>query len=145
MIAIQNVRTIVTNFPELVERRAADLPDDMMRCARHAYIPSRDELMLAGYYEGRYRPRGWQLKETTVFKKFSGSHVLWVRGTRIRQPLWALERVGVRTDDDQMLCYAFGPMPILTRSYQAAMWLAEYCHLDTPDNLGLMHWIDADA
>ncbi len=145
MIAIHNTGSVVTDLPELVDRHATGLPDDMIRYARHAYIPSRNELMLAGYYEGRYRPRGWQLKEATVFKKLSGSHVLWVRGTRIRQPLWALERVGVRTDDDQMLCYAFGPMPILTQSYQAAMWLAEYCHLDTSDNLALMHWINTDA
>lgn len=117
----------------------------MIRHAQHVYIPSRGELMLVGYYEGRYRPRGWQLKEPTVFKKPSGSHVLWVRSTRTRQPLWVLERVGVRNDDDQMLCYALGPMPILTKSYQAAMWMAEYCHPGTPDKLGLMHWIDVDA
>lgn len=145
MIAIQNISTNVTNMPELVERHAASLPDDMIRSAQHAYIPSHEELMLAEYYEGRYRPRGWQLKEPTVFKKPSGSHVLWVRGTRLKPPLWTVERLGVMNDDDQMLCFAFGPMPILTRCYQAAMWLAEHCHPNTPENLGCMHWIGIDS
>jgi hypothetical protein len=50
--------------------------------------------------------------------------------------LWTVERktanrrIGVDADD--VLVYNFGSTPILTRSYQSSMWLAEYCHAKGP-------------
>ena len=37
--------------------------------------------------------------------------------------LWSVER-----ELDEVLAYLFGPVPMFTRTRQAAMRLAEYCH-----------------
>ncbi len=133
-------------IPTCLEKHKAGLPAWLVPSAESVYVPTGDQLKVAGSFKGRYRPRGWKLKETEVFRKVIGTHELWVRRTLNRRyPFWTLERVGVNNDDDQMLCYAFGPMPILTKTHQAAMWLAQHCHPNAPNNLGFMHWIDVSA
>lgn len=147
MITFQTIGTLATDLPELVERRIAGLPDDFIRSAEFAYIPSKEELRRAGCKQGRYRPRGWHQKDKdSVFWRPSGHHKLWAIPTQNRsQPtFWGIERVGIDNDDDQFLCYAFGGMPILVRTYQSAMRLAQYCHPLAPADLGIMHWVDLD-
>ena len=36
---------------------------------------------------------------------------------------WTSER-----ELEEVLAFPFGPLPVFTRTSQAAMWLAEYCH-----------------
>ena len=68
---------------------------------------------------------------------------LMVRQYR-NQGLWTIERWG-RTrryeNADEVLVCQFGSTPIFTRSYQSAMYLAEYCQVNGPPHgLG---WIAA--
>ncbi len=104
---------------EVIERGDPDLdlPDDFAPWAPGVVIPSKHLLRQIGQHS-----RDWQeTKNLDVYRKSLHGNKLMVRGCR---KLWTVER-----QTDEVLAYKFGPLPVFTRTAEAAMRLAEYCHL----------------
>jgi hypothetical protein len=129
---------------QFIERTHTGLADWFMPHKIGAMIPSDDDIRAAGYRSGSKRPRAWTRKSVDTFSKRVGGHTLWVRGTMKgpRSKLWTSERVGVTNDEDQVLIHALCRLPILNRTYQAAMRLAEFCHPNAQIDHGHLHWED---
>jgi hypothetical protein len=79
-------------------------------------------LRAAGHRPGIRGPGGWTETNPDVFTKVLYRNRLWVRGCGCGE-LWTVER-----DNEEVLAFPFGPTPIYTRTRQAAMRLADYCH-----------------
>jgi hypothetical protein len=126
---------------EVVDRREIELPKWYVPLARGAAIPSSYLLRRAGYRPGSYRPRGWVKPHYDALWKDIGPDCLVVRGGK---PLWQIERNGSpgrpHGHPNMALVHNFGSTPILTRTYQAATYLAEFCYWNDPP-AGL-RWID---
>ena len=119
---------------QVLDRRDTDLPKWYAPIARGAAIPSSYLLSRAGYRPGSYRARGWRKpNHEEVWKEF-GADCLVVRR---EQRLWRIELNGLalgRPHDHsgKTLVHNFGSTPIVTRSYQSATHLAEFCLLNGP-------------
>jgi len=127
---------------EVIARRRTWLPDDLAPWAPGVVLASDYLLRASNYRQGARRPRGWLSRcKGGVFLKFPDdrSHL------RVRQcgQFWTVERtvncVG------EMLAYPYGPLPIFTRTYQAAMRLAEYCHRRPRGTGSSLRWVFEDA
>ena len=134
---------------EVINRSETDLPDWFVPLARGVAIASDALLRKVGHRHGSYRPRGWRKTHCDVFERNLGpkdlmaSKRLMVRGCG-KHHLWTVERWGEKrpyNNADEVLVFLFGSTPIFTRSYQAAMRLAAYCHVNDPP-AGL-RWIAA--
>jgi hypothetical protein len=93
-----------------------DLPHDFVPWAPGVVIPSEYLLMQIGPHS-----RDWQETNHDVYRKSLHRNKLMVRGCG---NLWTVER-----QIDEVPAYKFGPLPVFTRTPEAAMRLAEYCHL----------------
>jgi hypothetical protein len=121
-------------FECMVDRSDTEMPDDYLPTARGILIAGRDMLRAAGYVPGSCRPRGWSRRNPGVFARPSAEsqHILWVRQCG---RFWVIERSfefsehGCDFRDDYALTCALTDMPISTRTYQAAMRLAEHCDM----------------
>jgi hypothetical protein len=103
---------------EVIERDDGDLdlPDDFTPWAPGVVIPSDHLLRQIGPHS-----RDWESTHPDVYRKILHGNKLLVRGCG---KLWTVER-----QIDTVLAYRFGPLPVFTRTPEAAMRLAEYCHL----------------
>jgi hypothetical protein len=114
-----------------IDRSQTKMPDDYLPDAPGVLIAGEDMLRAAGYVPGSNRPRGWLPAYPRNFRRrprHKGDHMLWVRKCG---ELWIIARsldLDVNTRKIETLVFAILPLPIWTRSYQAAMRLAEYCH-----------------
>jgi hypothetical protein len=125
-----------------IERAHTGFPDFFMPGVFGAIIPADRDLYAAGYRPGSYRRGGWSQKKIDVFSKQVGHYFLWVRGTTVGPTkFWTAERTGISNDDDdQILTHAMCDLPILNRTHQAAMRLAEFCHPQAPDEQWFLQW-----
>jgi hypothetical protein len=96
------------------------MPDDFVPWAPGIVIPSDYLLRAAEHRAGSRRPEGWSLEKPDVFTKVMYGNRLMVRGCG---KFWTAER-----ELDEVLGFPFGPLPVFTRTDQAAMRLVEYCH-----------------
>jgi hypothetical protein len=129
---------------EVVARSSIKLPDWFMPLARGIAIPSSYLLGRAGYRSGSYRASGWSKPHCDVLSKDIGPDSLIVRGY-CGQPFWQIERNGSpgrrpHNHPNMALVHLFGSTPVLTRTYHAATFLAEFCYLNGPPP-GL-RWVD---
>jgi hypothetical protein len=120
---------------EVIDRGDIKLPDWVLPLARGVAIPSPYLLNSAGYRPGLRRPKGWRKRHCDVYYKDIGSDSLVVRGYHGHH-LWHVERNGSRGrphgHPNMSLVHLFGSTPILVRSFEAAMHLAEYSYLNDP-------------
>jgi hypothetical protein len=126
---------------EVVDRTEIELPEWYVPLARGAAVPSSFLLQRAGYRAGSHRARGWCKPHYDLLWKDIGPDSLVVRGGK---PLWQIERNGSpgrpHNHPNKALVHVFGSTPILTRNYQSATFLAEFCYLNGPPP-GL-RWVD---
>jgi hypothetical protein len=128
---------------EVINRSEIGTPLWYMPLARGAAIPSSYLLRKAGYRPGSYRAPGWFKPNREEVCKDLGAHCLAVlRGRRLWRICWAAGNELSRPHDHALitLVHTFGSTPILTRSYQEATYLAEFCYVNGPP-LGL-RWVD---
>jgi hypothetical protein len=105
---------------EIIERNKTDLPDDFVPWAPGIVVASDYLLRAAGSRPGLAPPEGWSPGQPDVFTKVMHGNRLMVRGCG---EFWTVER-----ETNEVLAFIFGSMPMFTRTCQAAMRLAEYCH-----------------
>jgi hypothetical protein len=136
---------------EVMDRSEAKLPNCFVPLARGVAIASDALLRKAGHHHRMNRPCGWRksVRGCDVFVRDIGpegrehTKCLNVRQC-CNQGLWTSERwreMRRWDNSDEMLVHEFGSTPIFTRSRQAAMRLATYCHENGPPD-GL-RWISA--
>jgi hypothetical protein len=120
---------------EVIDRSEIKLPDRFVPLARGVAIPSSYPLGRAGYRPGSRRPPGWCKPHCDVLWKDIGPDSLIVRGYQ-GHPLWQVERNGSpgrpHGHPNMTLVHLFGSTPILTRNYQSATYLAEFCYQNGP-------------
>jgi hypothetical protein len=134
---------------EVIDRSKTGLPEWFLPLARGAAIASDALLHKAGHRHGLPRPSDWVEIDRDVFQLtidvgvFSPRRWLLVRQS-FNPGLWMAERwTEQRQYDnaDEILAHESAGTPIFTRSDQAAMRLAMYCHENGPP-VGL-RWISA--
>ena len=121
-------------FEKVLDRNSANLPDWFVPLARGAAIAGPRLLHMAGYRTGLYLAPGWvkpQVKPSRehVFKDLG-------RNCLIAFKCGALWRIGLDVGAlsrphnyaNFALVHLFGSTPILTRTYQEATYLAEFCY-----------------
>jgi hypothetical protein len=103
---------------------------DYLPAAPGVMFAGEDVLSAAGYVPGSNRPRGWHRHVPGDYRKPVGEHVLVVRQSgNARSDRWTIERVEPWADKGlEALVFTARCAPIWTRTYQAAMRLAEYCY-----------------
>jgi hypothetical protein len=120
---------------EVIDRSAIKLLDQFLPLAHGVAIASPYLLRRAGYRTGSPRARGWCKPHCDVLWKDIGPDSLIVRGY-CGQPLWSVERNGSpcrpHRHPNMALVHSFGSTPILTRTYQSATYLAEFCYFNRP-------------
>jgi hypothetical protein len=120
---------------EVIDRSQIKLPDRFLPLARGIAIPSPCLLGKAGYRPGSYRAPGWCKPHCDVLWKDIGPDSLIVRGYH-GHPLWQVERNGLEGrphgHPNMALVHIFSSTPILTRNYQSATYLAEFCFHNGP-------------
>ena len=108
-----------------IARNQTELPAYYLPEVEGVLIAGEDMLCAAGYRPGSNRPRGWSRIDSHIFVRYfarDGVHSLRARRCG---DFWAVERLRDRTI--YALVFAFGPRPIWTRTFQAAIRLAEHC------------------
>ena len=105
---------------EVVERSKTELPDDFVPWAPGIMIASDYLLQATGYHSGSRRPTGWLPGKPGIFTKVTYRNRLTVCECG---EFWFVER-----ETGEVLAFTYGSLPVVTRTYQAAMRLAEYCH-----------------
>jgi hypothetical protein len=105
---------------EVIDREKIEMSPDFCPWAPGLVVASDYLLEAAGYCPGSRRPSGWKEGRPNVFTKVIYGNRLMVRGCG---ELWSVER-----QNDEALAFPFGPVPMFTRTREAAMRLAEYCH-----------------
>jgi hypothetical protein len=123
---------------KVLDRTQVQLPYWYLPLARGAAIPSSYLLRRAGHRPGSYRARGWfkpkrPPSREEVYKDFGDDRLLILRC----KPFWWIARnTGPwRRPHDHTnfaLVHNFGSTPILTRTYQEATYLAEFCLKEGP-------------
>jgi hypothetical protein len=115
-------------YLNVLDRSSANLPDWFVPLARGAATPSKYLLRMVGYGRGYRRPPGWHKEPSgALFKEFYRECLIVVPGpTLVRiEREGSLQRPHYRVN--LTLAHEFGPTPILARSVQAAICLAEFC------------------
>jgi hypothetical protein len=131
---------------EVIDRSEKNMFAWFLPLARGAAIASDHLLWRAGYHPGSYRKRGWRKTHCDVFRRDLGQKTMKVRGNIVRG-LWTISRWNLDQpggqDRSETLVYLFGSTPIVTRNYQSAICLAEYCVVNRL--LGLQHPVDYES
>jgi hypothetical protein len=128
---------------KVLDRSETRLPGWYLPLARGAAIPSSYLLRRAGYRPGSHRARGWlKPSREEVFKDLGRDCLIVLRC----KPFW---RIALSTGGSLgrphghtnfALVHIFGSTPILTRTYQEATYLAEFCFEEGPLPTGLC-WV----
>lgn len=106
---------------EVVERDKTQLPADFVPWAPGVIVASDYLLRAAGYRPGSRCPSGWYpARQPGVVTKALYQNRLKVRSCG---KFWRIERA-----ECEVLAFPFGSLPVVTRTREAAMYLAEYCH-----------------
>jgi hypothetical protein len=132
-------------FERDLDRDQAGIPPLYMLSVSGVLLAGKDMLIAAGDVSGAPEPVGWlpavpAIPEvdcysncrTTDFEKLSRDGNYALRAKRLGK-FWAPERSIIITSgrykwrEIQALVFAFGEIPIWTRTHQAAMRLAEHC------------------
>jgi hypothetical protein len=120
---------------KVLDRNETRLPRRFLPLARGAGIASPYLLRRAGYRPGLYRARGWfKPNHDQVWKEIGRSCLIVLRC----KPFWRITRDHGATTS--ALVHIFGSTPILTRTYQEATYLAEFCWKGIPLPTGLC-WV----
>jgi hypothetical protein len=116
-------------FEEVLDRSKVRLPDWYLPLARGAAIPGRQLLSRAGYRAGSRRARGWLKRNGQQLYKDLGSDCLIVeRCGSFWRIGWDTGTLARPHDHSKFaLVDLFGSTPIITRTYQEATYLAEFC------------------
>ena len=103
----------------VIDRSKAGLPDDFVPWAPGVVIASDYLLRAAGYCSGSLPPDGW------CSGRPGFTRVIFRNRLTIREcgEFWFIER-----ETCEVLAHSYGSLPVFNRTYQAAMWLAEFCH-----------------
>ena len=137
-------RRWVSPYPmeKVVNRSDIALPYWYLPLARGAAIPSAHLLRRAGYRAGSARARGWFKPSAEELYKDLGRDCLIVQ--RCKPFWWIAWNTGTlaRPHDHSnfALVHIFGSTPIITRTYQEATYLAEFCFKESPLQTGLC-WV----
>ncbi len=131
---------------KVLDRSQTRLPGWFLPLARGAAIASPYLLGRAGYRPGSNRARGWfkpkrEPSREEVFKDLGADCLIVLRC----KPFWWIARntgTLARPHDHAnfALVHNFGSTPILTRTYQEATYLAEFCFKEGPLPTGLW-WV----
>jgi hypothetical protein len=123
MVGWDGFREDVSPFQvaEVIDRSKTKFTDDFVPWAPGIAVASDYLLRAANYDPGSRRPPGWTQHSARLFRKLLHRNYLTV--SRCGE-FWLVER-----QIEEVLVYRYGSLPIVTRNYQAAMRLAEYCHL----------------
>jgi hypothetical protein len=137
-------RRWVSPYPmeKVVNRSDIALPHWYLPLARGAAFPSSNLLCRAGYRPGAHRARGWFKPSSEELYKDLG------RNSLVVQKCGHFWRIGwdtgtlARPHDHSYfaLVHNFGSTPIITRTYQEATYLAEFCFEDNSLLAGLC-WV----
>jgi hypothetical protein len=116
-------------FDRVLDRDEARLPSWYLPLARGAAIPNQRLLSWAGYRAGSRRARGWRKYNAEELYKDLGRNCLIVQRCG---PFWRIGwDTGALGRPHNHWYFAlvdnFGSTPIVTRTYQEATHLAEYC------------------
>jgi hypothetical protein len=139
--SLSNWKTFVEEAPPrlidvVVDRSEVGLPEWFTPLARGIAIASDHLLKQAGYRPGSRRPPGWEPIGQDVFRRLEPwGNALLVRGC---SRWWTVEYHPYDWPE-KVLVFRFGSTPLFTRSYQSAMWLADYCY---PKPQPGLCWID---
>jgi hypothetical protein len=147
------LKALPRHLVEEVVGRDATLPSWFVPGARGVAIASETLLLKASAGNGSC-PAGWLSKDSgNVFERHTGLHSQFVGdiGPKIlvvrrcgEEDLWTIEQWGAKRPNehsDEVLVVTFGSTPLVTRSYQSAMQLADHCReYGAPPGLC---WIDA--
>jgi hypothetical protein len=126
---------------KVVNRSDISMPDWYLPLARGVAFPSSTLLRMAGYRPGSHRARGWLRAKDEVFRDL-GRECLIVQSCK---PFW---RIGFdpgtlsrpHNHSNFALVHYFGSTPIVTRTYQEATYLADFCFKKCPSTSGLC-WV----
>jgi hypothetical protein len=116
---------------EVISRREIGLPLWYMPLARGGAIASKHLMRRTGYRPGSRRARGWFKPNGEEVCKDLGAHCLVVlRAGRLWRSCFAPGNESSRPHDHALitLVHTFGSTPILTRTYQEATHLTEFCY-----------------
>ena len=106
---------------DVIERDQSGLPADFVPWAPGIVVASDYLLRAAGYRPGSSHPEGWYPSvERGVITKSMHRNRLKVRPCG---KFWRIERA-----ECEVLAFPFGSLPVVTRTKEAAMYLADYCH-----------------
>jgi hypothetical protein len=133
------------DVPRLWEEalKRAHIPHWYMPDVVGGIVAGKDLLLRAGYRPGSCRPQGWSPSLPGAFKRRHREPILFVAQLDHKN-LWLIER-SVRGVTDEALVLMPGPLLVFTRTYQAAMRLAEFCCLGPRPEAPGLHWIDTNA
>ncbi len=133
-------------FKEVLDRSEVELPERFAPLARGAAIAADYLLRKIGCRRGSHRPVGWKKLRRDIITKYPAGRTDCDLELVVRQyalhGCWTIERWGLGRKNGQpseVLTFVFGSTPVICSKYQAAMHLAEYCHLHSPPS-GL-RWI----
>jgi hypothetical protein len=119
--------------------RAKTMPPWFTPSALNALVPGDAIKRGISFRAQRGVPVGWSSLGWNGYRKPAGDYSLLTR--RLRRG-WTSERILHSEEEDQALSFAFGPMTLMSPTFQLAIQLAETCHPIAPDNLGFLHWFD---
>ena len=117
---------------KVVNRRKAKLPTDFVPWAPGIVMASDHLLRLAGYHSRSGRPKGWRLQPSRGEYRKDWPSLL----VRNHGKFWTVEEYL----SESVLVFIYGSMPVCTRTYEEAMWLAEYSLDSRPLGNGLC-WV----
>ena len=117
-------------------QRSKDIPRSFVPSAKGLFVPSQEVLRAAGYTPGSKHPRHWA-RGNERRRRLFGNGDCRVYGFG---KWWVLQRRDGVDSHTQVLVFSLGPWLIATRTYAAAIRLAEYCSPHAPDPLGLYSW-----
>lgn len=138
---------------EIIDRSETDFPDWFIPLARGGAIASEALLRKAGHLPGWPPPSGWLHPEPDVYERVMGPNGILAppgcpKNLVVRrcgdQQLWTVEQWGgwrKYEHSDEVLVFAFGSTPVLTRDHAAAIRVAERCCSESP--LHGLRWINA--
>ena len=116
-------------FECFLDRAETQIPSDYLPGAEGVLIAGETILSAAGYRQGSYRPRGWWKRDYANYLRRSrhNGNLLWIRACG---DFWLIQRNQFHFGQfcgTYALCCAFSRRPIWTRTYQAAIRIAEHC------------------
>jgi hypothetical protein len=120
---------VYPKFFEFIERDQAGLPPYEFRDKSGVLLAREGLLRAAGHFPGSKRPKGWrEAKEGFARRTDDRKYTLKVEE---QDGYWlVMRRAGRSVRDLEYLALAFDEVPLITRTDEEAMRLAEHCYPD---------------